>query len=56
MRKQGHKKIDNKGAGVQDRLRHKGVFCISNGWIKWAKRYLNRSKRRKDKQKKEDFD
>jgi len=50
LRKSEHKRTENKNAGVQDRLRHKGIYCISNGWIKWAKRYMNRSQRRKSKQ------
>lgn len=35
---------------IQDRLNHRGIFCISKGWIKWAKKYSNRASRRKDKQ------
>ncbi len=52
MRKAEYKRAKNKNADIQDRLRHKGIFCISNGWIKWAKRYMNRSERRKEKQNK----
>lgn len=51
MRKSEYKRTENKNAGVQDRLRHKCIYCISNGWIKWAKRYMNRSQWRKEKQK-----
>jgi hypothetical protein len=51
MGKSDYKKVNNKNIYVQDRLRHKGIFCISNGWIKWAKRYMNRSQRRKERQK-----
>ena len=50
MGKADYKKINDKSSGVQDRLYHKGIFCISNTWIKWAKRYMNRSARRKKNQ------
>lgn len=43
--------INSKEYDIQDRLNHKGIFCISRQWINWAKRYLNRSIRRKNKQK-----
>lgn len=36
--------------GVQERLRHKNVFCTSLRWIKWAKKYMARAQRRKLKQ------
>lgn len=36
---------------IQDRLKHKRVFCISKEWIKWAKKYSSRAFRRKHKQK-----
>lgn len=41
--------MEGKNESIQDRLNHKGVYCISNGWIKWAKRYMNRSVRRKER-------
>lgn len=44
-----YKKKSGKGWGIQDRLKHKGIFCISNQWIVWAKRWLNREERRKCK-------
>lgn len=50
MSKASFKRVENKSVYVQDRLYHKGIFCISNKWIHWAKRYLNRSERRKSKQ------
>ncbi len=50
MGKSDYNKLKNKESSIQDRLNHKGIFCISNNWIKWAKRYLNRSSRRKLKQ------
>ena len=51
MAKSSYKKVQNKNAFIQDRLEHKGIFCISDKWIGWAKRYMNRSQRRKNKQK-----
>lgn len=50
MIKSAYKKLNNKNKSIQDRLYHKGFFYISNSWIKWAKNYLNRSQRRKNKQ------
>lgn len=50
MSKAAFKRVENKNVYVQDRLKHKGIFCISDKWIHWAKRYLNRSERRKSKQ------
>ena len=50
MEKARYKKVNGKNTYVQDRLYHKGIFCISKDWIKWAKKYLNRSYRRKNKQ------
>ena len=47
MGKADYKKVGNKESFVQDRLRHKGIFCISNEWLRWGKRYLNRANRRK---------
>lgn len=35
---------------IQDRLNHRGIFCISKEWIKWSKNYTVRSIRRRDKQ------
>ena len=54
MTKASHKKVQGKSADVLDRLGHKGIYCISNKWIAWAKRYVNRSQRRKAKQLKEE--
>ncbi|MDP4117697.1 MAG: hypothetical protein Q8873_00690, partial [Bacillota bacterium] len=44
------RKLLGKEAEIADRLHHKGIFCISPGWFKWAKQYLNRVNRRKQKQ------
>ena len=54
MTKAIHKKVQGKSADVLDRLGHKGIYCISNKWVAWAKRYVNRSQRRKAKQLKEE--
>lgn len=50
MRKSEHKRVTGTSVYVQDRLRHKNVFCTSLRWIKWAKKYMARSQRRKLKQ------
>ena len=50
MRKAEHKRVTGKSVYVQDRLRHKNVFCTSLRWIKWAKKYTARAQRRKLKQ------
>ena len=54
MRKSDYKKVNGKSKYIQDRLCHKGIFCISIGWIKWSKRYMVRSQRRKSRQ--EDYE
>lgn len=48
MSKQYKKKSFGNGAayGVKDRLDHRGIYCITPKWIKWAKRYLNKAIRR----------
>jgi hypothetical protein len=43
-----YKRTKGKASNVQDRLYHKNVFCISNRWIRWAKRYLSKANRRTD--------
>ena len=43
--------INSKEYDIKDRLKHKNIFCISRGWINWAKKDLNRVDRRKIKQK-----
>lgn len=45
-----YKRTKGKASNVQDRLYHKNVFCISNRWIRWAKRYLSKANRRADVQ------
>lgn len=43
-----YKRTKGKASDVQDRLYHKDVFCISDRWIRWAKRYLSKANRRTD--------
>lgn len=50
MRKSEHKRVTGTCVYVQDRLRHKNVFCTSLRCIKWAKKYMARAQRRKLKQ------
>ena len=50
MGKSDYKKVNDKSSSVQDRLYHKGIYCISDKWIRWSKRYMNRAYRRKAKQ------
>ena len=45
-----YKRTRGKASNVQDRLYHKNVFCISNRWIRWAKRYLSKANRRANEQ------
>lgn len=48
-----YKRTKGKAEYVQDRLYHKDAFCISNRWIRWAKRYLSKASRRTDDDKTE---
>lgn len=50
MGKSDYKKVKNKDVWVQDEVRTKNLYCRSIEMIRWAKRYLNRAKRRRDKQ------
>ena len=51
MKKSNYKRTSSvKESYVQDRLKHKDIFCISEEWIRWAKPYINRSNRRNNKQ------
>lgn len=43
--------INSKEYDIQDNLNHKGIICMSRQYINWAKRYLSRVERRKNKQK-----
>lgn len=54
MRKADHKRMTGSAAGVQDRLRHKHIFCTSRRWVKWAKKYIARAQRRKQKHRREE--
>ena len=52
-KKSYHKKANNnKIKFIQGRYADKDFICISPEWIKWAKRYMNRYFRRKNKQQK----
>lgn len=46
MSKSSYKRISGKPHDVQWRLYEKNWVCVSKKWIKWAKRYMNRSFRR----------
>ena len=48
MSKQYKKKSFGDGTAyhVKDRLDHRGIYCITAKWTKWAKRYLNKTTRR----------
>lgn len=46
MRKCGYKRVHGKNKDIQDRVRHEGIYCISSRWMKWAKKYLSRTNRR----------
>lgn len=47
MRKAEYKRTTGKANRVQDREHHRGIYCISAGWHRWAKRFLNRQYRRR---------
>lgn len=54
MKKSYYKKANNnKLKYIQERYIDRDFTCVSPGWIKWAKRYMNRSQRRKEKQQKD---
>lgn len=46
MGKADYKRLTGKSKGVQNRERHRGIYCISAKWHRWAKKYLNRQNRR----------
>lgn len=50
MGKADHKKLTGKESSVQERLGEKDWICVSDKWVKWAKRYMNKANRRKSKQ------
>lgn len=50
MKKSEFKRATGKEISIRDRLYHKGIFCISPKWCKWAKGYLSCNQRRKNKQ------
>ena len=47
MKRAEHMKITGKENDIQERMREREWICISNGWMRWAKKYLNRVNRRK---------
>lgn len=49
MKRADYKKVGYRNY-VSDRLKHRGVFCISRKWVRWAKRYLHKQERRKNKE------
>lgn len=49
MRKADYKRLKSKEKIIQWRYRDRDFLCTSHKWIKWAKKYLNRSRRRKEK-------
>lgn len=49
MSRAEHMKITGKENDIQERMREREWICISNGWMRWAKKYLNRVNRRKQK-------
>lgn len=49
MKRAEHMRTTGKAWGVQERLHEKGFACISDAWMRWAKKYLNRIDRRKIK-------
>lgn len=50
MKKAQYKRVKGKSCDIQWRYRDKQWICISRKWIRWAKKYLNRDTRRRDKQ------
>ena len=54
MKKSYYKKTNNnKLKYIRERYIDRDFVCTSPEWIKWAKRYMNRSQRRKEKQQKD---
>ena len=47
--KKGEHRLSPYREYVADRLRHRGIVCISPEWTRWAKRYVNHRYRRKKK-------
>lgn len=50
MKKAGYKTPENKIWWIQRKVRLKDIICVSDDFVRWAKRYMNRSQRRKEKQ------
>jgi len=49
MNRAEHMRTTGKAKIVQERLHEKGFICISDTWMRWAKKYLTRIDRRKIK-------
>ena len=49
MNRASYMRTEGKAKLVQERLHEKGFICISDEWMRWAKRYLNKIERRKIK-------
>ena len=54
MKKSYYKKTNNKKLKyIRERYIDRDFVYISSEWIKWAKRYMNRRKKKKNKQQKD---
>lgn len=47
MKRMEHMRTTSKANYIQRKVRSKGSGYVSEDWIKWAKKYLNRNSRRK---------
>lgn len=50
MRKSQYKRVSGKSSYLQWLYNDRRWICISHKWIRWAKAYMKRSNRRKEKQ------
>lgn len=50
MKKAQYRRVKGKSKDIQWQLNDRGIICLSRKWIRWAKKYLNRDTRRRDKQ------
>lgn len=49
MSRAEHMRTTGKANDVQERMRERKYICVSDAWMRWAKKYLNRIDRRKIK-------
>lgn len=49
MKKAVFKRVSGKSEYIQCRHRNKRFLCTSTQWVRWAKSYMNRDFRRKQK-------